>query len=51
MPVHTRVIAHLFMRYCGTAFQSGNPSGMRILVTVGRRRAYVTARKETEINS
>ena len=43
------VIAYLFMRYCGTAFQSGTPSGMRILVTVGRRRAYVTAGKEKEI--
>ena len=50
MPVHKWVIAHLFMRYCGTAFQSGTPSGMRILETVGRRKAYLTARKEIEIN-
>lgn len=38
------------MRYCGTAFQSGTPSGMRIVVTVGRRRAYVMATNEIEVN-
>ena len=31
------VYPHFFIRYPGTAFQSGNPSGILTLVTVGRR--------------
>ena len=35
--LHMVFLAHFFIRYSGTAFQSGNPSGILILVTVGRR--------------